>query len=95
MTVDYHRHSGWFEFDAMSSTVSLSVINKLKCHFARFGIPQMIMSDNGRQFLSTEFEAFCREWSIEHRASSRPHQVEWHGRVGSEGSQAAALENEA
>lgn len=71
VTVDYY--SGWFEFDYLSSSVSLSVINKLKAHFARYGIPQMIMSDNGRQFVSSEFETFCREWGIEHRTSSPYH----------------------
>ena len=71
VTVDYY--SGWFEFDLLSSSVSLSVINKLKSHFARYGIPQMIMSDNGRQFVSSEFDIFCKEWGIEHRTSSPYH----------------------
>ena len=71
VTVDYY--SGWFECDVMSSTMSSSIICKLKPHFARYGIPQVIMSDNGRQFVSAEFERFCREWGIEHVTSSPYH----------------------
>ena len=71
VTVDYF--SGWFEVDQLTSTVSTRVIEKLKRHFARFGVPQMLISENGRQFVSVEFERFCRDWGIEHRTSSPYH----------------------
>ena len=35
----------------------------------------MIMSDNGRQFVSAKFETFCREWGIEHRTYSPYHSI--------------------
>lgn len=70
--VDYY--SNWFEFDKLRRTTSKSVITKLKCHFARFGCPQILISDNGPQFVSDEFEEFMNEWDIEHRTSSPGHQ---------------------
>ena len=47
-TVDYY--SGFFELDYLSSTKSASVITKLKSQFARHGIPDKLISDNGPQF---------------------------------------------
>jgi hypothetical protein len=70
--VDYF--SNWMEFDKLRRTTSKTVITKLKCHFARFGSPQVLVSDNGPQFVSDEFENFMNEWDIEHRTSSPGHQ---------------------
>lgn len=39
----------------------------------RFGIPERLMTDNGRQFSSDEFAKFCRTWEIEHVTSSPFH----------------------
>lgn len=72
ITVDYY--SNWFEVDRMDKTTSVVVIKKLKRHCVTFGIPNVIISDNGPQFTSEEFERFTREWDIEHRTSSPGHQ---------------------
>ena len=45
------------------------MINFLKAAFARFGVPEVIITDNGPQFLN-EFDEFTREYDIEHRTSS-------------------------
>jgi transposase InsO family protein len=37
-----------------------SVIEKLREIFARFGLPNKIVSDNGPQFRSEEFIQFCK-----------------------------------
>ena len=46
------------------------VINKLKNHFARYGIPDTIVSDDGPQYVSHEFAKFCKAWDIIHVTSS-------------------------
>ncbi len=53
-----------------SQTTSAKTIAFLKEIFAEQGIPEVIRSDNGRQYDSTEFAAFCKEWNIRHITSS-------------------------
>lgn len=52
-TVDYF--SNFWEVDYLPDTKSSTVIKKLKAHFARQGIPDFVFSDNGPQYMSTEF----------------------------------------
>jgi transposase InsO family protein len=62
--------SGWFEINELNSTSSRIVIEKLKEHFARFGVPDVLYSDNGPQYSSEEFRKFSREWGFHHVTSS-------------------------
>ena len=55
-------YSGWFEIDKLSSLTSKTIIEKLKQHFSRFGIPQTIYSDSGTQYTSLEFKEFTQKW---------------------------------
>ena len=43
---------------------------KLKNHFAHYGYPDRLISDNGPQFVSSEFRKFAKDWDFEHRTSS-------------------------
>ena len=52
---------------------SVYIIKKLKGHFARHGIPEQLLTDNGPQFVSRNFLKFSKEWDFEHRTSSRYH----------------------
>ena len=70
VTVD--SYSGWYEIDEIKSLTAATVIQKLKNHFSRFGIPRIITSDSGTQYTSQEFKDFCRKWQVEHVMSS-PH----------------------
>lgn len=62
--VDYF--SRWPETLTTKDTTSRSVIGWLTEIFARFGIPQKLTSDNGRQFVSKEFSEFLKLYNIEH-----------------------------
>ena len=68
VTVDYY--SRFFEVDELTTTTSYAVIRKLSAHFARHGIPETLISDNGPQFTSAEFAAFAAEWDFRHVTSS-------------------------
>ena len=57
----------------MSSTTSSSIISTLRSVFAQFGLPSVIVSDNGRNFTSCEFEHFLTRNSIKHLLSSPYH----------------------
>ena len=49
------------------------VIHKLKGFFATHGIPSKVISDNGPQFSSQEFETFAKSWDFKHVTSSPLH----------------------
>ena len=46
------------------------MILKLKNHFARYGCPEQVISDNGPQFSSEEFAQFAIQGDFVHRTSS-------------------------
>ena len=48
--------SKFWEVDLLQSTKSDSVIRKLKAHLARYGAPSILISGNGPQFVSDEFQ---------------------------------------
>ena len=62
LIIDYF--SKYIELQHLHSTNAFSVINTLKTCFARFGIPEEIVCDNGPPFDSTEFSQFCTNWDI-------------------------------
>ena len=57
----------------VSSSTSYSTIEVLRDSFARFEIPEQIVSDNGAQFVSEEFQAFVRSNGIRHITSAPYH----------------------
>ena len=66
--VDYY--SCFFEVSELHSTTSNTVVRKLKPMFARFGIPERVISDNSPQFSSQEFSDFARKYDFQHTTSS-------------------------
>ena len=53
-------HSKWMEVITMASTTSESTINALRYLFSSYGIVEEIVSDNGPQFVSNEFQNFVK-----------------------------------
>ena len=43
---------------------SSTVIKKMRCHFARQGIPDIVISDNVPQFAGEKFSNFASEWAL-------------------------------
>ena len=56
--------------DILKKTTSESVISALKYQFARHGIPDVLITDNGPQFTSEKFRNFVEEWQFQHTTSS-------------------------
>ena len=77
-TVDYY--SKWIEMDKVSDETSKSTIVILKEHFARYGIPDEVISDNGPQFASKEFAKFAKDYEFTHTTTS-PHYAQSNGQV--------------
>lgn len=63
-------YSGWYEIDQLRDMTSTCVIQKLKRHFSVHGSPQTLITDNGRQFVSSEFNDFALAWDFTHTTSS-------------------------
>ena len=57
--VDYY--SGFIEIDHVNDSTS---ITRLKSQFARYGIPDKLITDNGPQFSSQEFRKFALGMSL-------------------------------
>jgi hypothetical protein len=69
--VDYY--SNWFEYEAVSKITSEAVISSMKRIFSRLGIPEKMITDNGRQFISREFQEFAKKYGMQHTTVSPKH----------------------
>ena len=54
MIVDYYSNN--WEVDALHSISTAAVIKRLKPRFARWGISNKVVSNNGPQFVSNKFQ---------------------------------------
>ena len=76
--VDYW--SNFFEVVEIHRKTAQSVITQLKVQFARHGIPEVLITDNGSEFDNQEFKNFSSQWHFEHRTSS-PRYPQSNGKV--------------
>ena len=66
-------HSKWIEVVSVPSATSSNTIKQLRAMFARYGLPQQIVSDNGTSFTSAEFHEFVKKNGIHHRTIAPYH----------------------
>ena len=66
IVVDYT--SKCFEIFLLPNTLSETVINHPKSIFAL--IPETVISDNGSQFISDEYDKFAKSWGFDHDLSN-------------------------
>ncbi|KAL1447396.1 hypothetical protein WDU94_003624 [Cyamophila willieti] len=66
-------YTKWTELFVTKTTTSTWVISKLKQLFTCFGLPVTLVSDNGAQFTSKEFEDFLKEVGISHLTTAPYH----------------------
>ena len=59
-------HSKWIEACAMPTATAQTTVQQLRQIFARFGVPESVITDNGPQFAGMEFQEFCRLNGIRH-----------------------------
>lgn len=59
-------HSKWPEVVPMRDITTSATIRELSSIFARFGIPVQLVSDNGPQLTSQEFENFLQKLGVKH-----------------------------
>ena len=68
---DYY--SNFIEVARLNTATSRNVIREMKAVFARYGIPDVLVTDNGPQFASAEFAVFAKTWMFKHSTSSPYH----------------------
>ena len=66
-------HSKWPEVEIMKTTISEKTIQVLRNMFARHGLPEQLVSDNGPQFTSSEFKQFMHKNRVKHILSAPYH----------------------
>ena len=71
VTVD--AHSKWPEVEIMKTTTAEKTIRVLRNMFAHHGLPEQLVSDNGPQFTSFEFEQFLHKNRVKHILSAPYH----------------------
>ena len=65
VVIDYY--SRYYEIEVMKSTTTSKVIERLDEIFSRHGLPERLTSDNGPQFISSEFKEYMDYQRIQHR----------------------------
>ena len=64
--VGVEAHSKWIEATIMNSTTAAATVKEVRRWFARLGLPETIVSDNGPQFVAEEFFSFLTENGVQH-----------------------------
>ena len=76
LSVDYY--SRFIKIAQLDRTTAEEVIFRTKGVFARQGIPEVVVSDNGPQYFSEAYTAFAQQFQFEHVTSS-PHNPQTNG----------------
>lgn len=73
-------YSKWVEIVRTKSTTAVATISILRSLFARLGMPETLVSDNGPQFASADFDQFCLHNGIKH-ITTAPYHPQSNGQV--------------
>ena len=68
-----NAHSKWIEVIMMTSTSAEKTITELRKLFASYGLPEQLVTDNGPQFTSGEFDMFMKYNGIKHMFTAPYH----------------------
>ena len=68
VVVDYY--SRYYEYSILQSTTADKIIDAMEEMFSRHGLPDTMKTDNGPQFIATEFKAFCNQNGIVHNKTT-------------------------
>ena len=69
-------HSKWMDIHCVNSATSSVTIDKMRSTFASHGLPEIVVSDNGSNFVSSEFKSFLQKNGIKHITSALATQVQ-------------------
>lgn len=72
VTVDHY--SDYIELDILKDMSARSLVETCRKNFARHGIPQIVNTDNGTNFVNEEMKDMAIKWNFKHSTSSPHHQ---------------------
>lgn len=64
------HYSGFMDFKKLKSANSSEVIDHMRQWFSIHGIPEIVESDGGPQYMSKKFSDFSAKWQFKHQVSS-------------------------
>ena len=70
-----NTHSKWIDVHVTRGTTSAVTIEKLRRCFATYGLPHVLVSDNGPCFASADFAEFAKRNGIRHKLVSPHHKA--------------------
>ena len=79
VTTDHY--SDFIEVNELENTLSATIAAKTEAHFAHHGVPETILTDNGPQFVASDFERLCQRYQTNHITSS-PYWPKGNGKSG-------------
>ena len=56
---------------------SITVIKWMKYTFTTFGVPQIVISDNGSEYKSVKFKQFANDWDFKHNYKPKLSSSKW------------------
>ncbi|XP_077277689.1 uncharacterized protein LOC143905907 [Temnothorax americanus] len=74
-------YSKWVEVKTTNSTTTTATITILDELFSRYGVPVTVVSDNGRQFVSAEFENFLQMSGVKYHKLTAPYHPSTNGQA--------------
>lgn len=74
MLIMVDHFSDFFECCKLADLTPQSVIVIMKEQFARYGVPEKVISDNGTHFVNREMREFASKYEFQHATSSPYHQ---------------------
>ena len=66
-------YSKWVDIHCVNSATSSVTIDKMRSTFASHGLPEIVVSENGSNFVSSEFKSFLPKNGIKHLTSAPYH----------------------
>ena len=66
-------HSKWLDIHCVNSATSSVTKDKMRSTFASHGLPDIVVSDSGSNFVSSEFKSFLQKNGIKHITSAPYH----------------------
>lgn len=68
------HYSDFIELDILKDMTASALIEVCQKNFARYGVPQLVISDNGTNLVNEEMKNFASSWNFQHSTSAPSHQ---------------------